>query len=102
MFSQPVCLSTAGRMCGKGGRHVWQRPGGMCGEGVCVAKGACVARGVCMVKGEECMAARGRAWPGGMHVQGACMAGVCMAEETSTAANRTHPTGMHPCLEYIY
>ena len=35
---------------------------------------------------------RGCAWLGGMHGQGACVAG-----ETATAADSTHPTGMHSC-----
>ena len=31
---------------------------------------------------------------------GACVAGeACMAGETATAANGTHPTGMHSCFE---
>ena len=28
---------------------------------------------------------------------GACVAGVCMAGDTATAADGTHPTGMHSC-----
>ena len=45
--------------------------------GACVASGACVAGWV-----------RGR---------GACIAGVCVAGETATAAGSTHPTWMHSC-----
>ena len=50
--------------------HTWQR-------------GACVVKGVCEVKG-------------------ACMAGgwgsvASVAGETATAADGTHPTGMHSC-----
>ena len=44
---------------------------------------------------------RGRAWQ-----RGACMVketcvvggGACMAGETATAADGTHPTGMHSCF----
>ena len=57
--------------------------GGMCGGGVC-------GRGPCMV--EVCMA-RGHALQGGVHGRGACMAG-----DTATAADGTHPTGMHSYL----
>ena len=38
------------------------------------------------------MYARGHAWLGGMHGR------ACMAGETATAADGTHPTGMHSCL----
>ena len=90
-----ACMVKAG-MCGRG--HVWQ---GVCmAEGhawqeACVAGGACVASGggihggVCVWQG-ACMVGRQHAW------QGACMA--CLAEETATAADGTHPTGMHSCF----
>ena len=52
-----------------GGAHVM---GGMHGRGVC-GRGACMA--------------------GGMHGGGACMAG-----DTATAVDGTHPTGMHSCF----
>ena len=46
--------------------------------------------------GRSCMAGGmhggGHAWQGG-HVLGVCMAG-----ETATAADGTHPTGMHFCF----
>ena len=66
------------------------------------------------------MHGRGHAWwvcvwqggmhGGGLHSQGACMAGgmqggragvwqgACMAREMATAADGMHPTGMHSCL----
>ena len=63
-----------GDMHGRG--HVWQ--GGMHG-----GRGACIA------------------W--GMHGIGVCMTGgVCMARETATAADGTHPTGMHSCLLHFF
>ena len=51
-------------------------------------------------RGGACMA-------GGVHGRVACMAGgmrgggVCVAGETATAADGTHPTGMHSCLVLI-
>ena len=56
--------------------------GGMCG------------RGACMVGGMHCM---GHAWHRGVHDRG-----VCMARETATAADGTHPTGMHSCLLHFF
>ena len=87
----------------KGG-HAWQR-------GVCIAKGGMA--GSCMAGG---MHSGGHVWWGGMHGrgeacmaggmhgrehvwQGACMAGACVAGEMATAADGTHPTGMHSCYE---
>ena len=55
--------------------------GGVCGGGH-VWQGMCMAGGACM--------AGGCAW------QGACMAG-----EIATAADGTHPTGMHSCLKSV-
>ena len=91
-----------GGMCGKGGVH---------GEGTCVAKGgACVAKRGMRGKGRACVAKRGmcgkgracvaqgrHVWQrGGMCGKGwACMVGACVAGETATAADGTHPTGMH-------
>ena len=56
----------------------------------------------------------GRAWQGGTCVAGvSCMAGggmcvcvgggvwLCMAGETATAADGTHPTGMHFCSNFV-
>ena len=62
------CLSTGG------GGHAWRK-------GACVAKGGMHSKwGVC---GKE----------------GVCMAvGACVAGETVTAADGTHPTGMHSCF----
>ena len=54
-------------------------------------------KGACMVKGGMCgkggMHSRACAWQGG----GRFMVGACMAGETATAADGTHPTGMHSC-----
>ena len=76
--------------CVAGWTHAWQG-GGMHDRGhawweVCVV-GVCMAEGACMVVG--------------MHDRGACVAGApppCMAGETTTEADGTHPTGMHSCL----
>ena len=61
--------------------HAWQQVHGM-GEGACMAAGVHgrghVRQGVCMV--------------GGVHDKGACT-----AAETVTAADGTHPIGMHSC-----
>ena len=40
----------------------------------------------------------------GVHHTGACMAGegACIAGETATAADGTHPTGMHSCLKTLF
>ena len=63
--------------------------GGVHGEGVYVA-------GVC-VCGREAWMVRGM--DGGGHVWwGACMVGGIVAGETTTAADGTHPTGMHSCF----
>ena len=35
---------------------------------------------------------------GGVHVRGCVWQGGCMAGETATAADGTHPTGMHSCF----
>ena len=58
------------------GARVWQ--GGMHGGG-CAWQGACMA--------------------GGVHGRGHAWWGVCMAGETATAADGTHPTGMHSCFK---
>ena len=47
--------------------------GGVCGEGACMVGG--------------------HAWRGCV-----CGGGVCVAGETATAADGTHPTGMHSCV----
>ena len=53
-----------------------------------------MAGGVC-VAGEG----HGRGY-GGMHGRGCALQGgeACMAGETATAADGTHPTGMHSCF----
>ena len=50
--------------------------------------GGCVWQGTCMVG--VCVA-------GGVHGGGSVWHGVCMVGETATAADGTHPTGMHSC-----
>ena len=40
----------------------------------------------------------GCAWQGGVCGGG----GACMAGETATAADSTHPTGMHSCHKFIH
>ena len=85
-----------GGACVSGG-HAWQ---GACMAGVCMwwgcawQRGMC-GRGACKAGGRVCMAG-GHAWQGGMHGRVACVAG-----ETATAADGTHPTGMHSCV-YIH
>ena len=58
-------------------------PGGHAWQGACIV-------GVCMARG---MHGRGHAWQGGMHGKGGGVVG-----EMATAADGTHPTGMHSCL----
>ena len=49
------------------------------------------------------MHGRGACVAGGMHGRRTCMSGgvrgrgACVAGETATAADGTHPTGMHSC-----
>ena len=101
MFSQAsVILFTEGGMHGRGvcgGGQAWHGGvGGMHGRGGvhgrghpwqgCVWWGACMAEGV-HGKGGACMAG-GCVWWG---------VSLCMAGETTTAADGTHPTGMHSC-----
>ena len=69
--------------------------------------GACVAKGGMCGKGgmhcERSMRGRGCAWQGGACVaRGMCGRGACMAGEIVTAADGTHPTGMHSCCIYRY
>ena len=99
MFSQTCVKNSV-----QGGEH---GSGGVHGRGACVVRGGHVWQGVC-VAGEACMAG-GHMWQG-VCVVGSCMAGrhawqwghawrgggeACMAVETTTAADGTHPTGMH-------
>ena len=75
MHGRGTCM--AGCMHGRG--HVWQRhawQGGMHGSGH-------VWQGACVVRGER-----------------VCQ-GVCMAGETATAVDGTHPTGLHSCLHFV-
>ena len=72
-----VCVRQSG-VCGKGGHAWWRR--GMCGREHVWQEGVWWA---CMVVG-------GHAW----QEQGASIAG-----DTATAADSTHPTGMHSCKE---
>ena len=94
-------------------------------KGACMVKGVCMAKGACVVKGAHMVWEHvwwGPAWQGvhvwrrgvclekgvcmavGYECQGVCMAGGvcgrgrCMAGETTTAADGTHPTGMHSCF----
>ena len=60
------------------------RGGGMHGSRVCMAGG-----GMC---GGD-VHGSGHAWWGGH----AWLGGACVAGETATAADGTHPTGMHSC-----
>ena len=82
MFSQ-VCVKNSVRGGGvHGWGHAWQ--------------GAYVVGG---------MHGRGCAWQGGMRGRGmcgrgdVCGRGACVAGETATAADGTHPTGMHSCSQ---
>ena len=73
--------------------YAWQ--GDMHAGGACVAGGhACVCIWQCgMRSGGHMHVRRGHAW------QGVCMAGgACVAGERTTAADGTHPTGMHSCM----
>ena len=50
-----------------------------------MARGVCMAGGACVVVG--------------INGRGVCVVGACVAGETATAADGTHPTGMHSCFE---
>ena len=39
----------------------------------------------------------GRVW-WGLHGRGCAWQGACVARDTATAADGTHPTGMHSCF----
>ena len=61
-------------------------------------------RGTCMAGGHAWQGdkhGRGHAWQGGHVWWGLCMVGVGVAGETATAADGTHPTGMHSCFKYF-
>ena len=64
---------------------------------------------VCMAGGMH--GSGGHVWQGGMHGRGACMAGGVHgrpgrawqeAGEMATAVDRTHPIGMHSCLNSLF
>ena len=66
----------------------------MCGRGACVV-GACMAGRACVAGGmHEHAWQEGHVWWGLFAVEGACVAG-----ETATAADGTHPTRMHSCYK---
>ena len=71
-----VCMTGGmhGRMDMHVMEHVWQGP---CMAGGCAWRGACMAGGLWQ---------RGHMWHG-----------TCMTGEAATAADGTHPTGMHSC-----
>ena len=107
-------------MYGKGGMHgdlgVCVVKGGVHGEGGMHGRGTCMAGGVhgggmhgrvhawwgcawqegCAWQG-VCMAG-GHAWQGNMHGGGVHGREACVAGETATVADGTHPTAMHSCL----
>ena len=56
----------------------------MHGRGICVTGGGMCGGGLCM--------AGGHVLQGYMHGRG------CVVGETATAADGTHPTGMHSCF----
>ena len=75
-----------GRGCVRHRGCAWGVHGGwdMCGVGHAWQWGTWLGGGSCMT--------------GGMHDGGGgCFRGACMAAETETAADGTHPTGMHSC-----
>ena len=100
--------------------HAWQ---GACiaKEGACMVRGCAWQRGACIVKGvvygiggrhgKGGYAWQGHTWHGegvmcgqeayiaGEHTWLGCMRGqgACVAGETATAVDGTHPTGMHSC-----
>ena len=77
------------------------------------------ASGHSVHRGGTCLAGEGHAWQGGMHGRGCTWqggmhgrehawrrgvrgrGGACVAGETATVADGTHPTGMHSCLVLI-
>ena len=89
---QEVCMAGGhvwwGGMCGEGGAYMAGGMHGMCGRGGMHGRGDICGRGCVWW---------GHAWQGDMHGSGG-MRGrewACMARETTTAADGTHPTGMH-------
>ena len=71
----------------------------VCSQGGCIPVRACMCvshhvrgRG-CLPEGGVCL---GDIWPGGCLPGGVCLVG-CTPPETASAADGTHPTGMHSC-----
>ena len=64
----------------------------MYGKGIRGGGGVAYMVGACM--------AGGCAWQGACMVGGVHGRGVCVAGEMATAADGTHPTGMHSCLTF--
>ena len=106
MFSQAsVILSTGAGACMAGGCAL---QGGVHGGWHAWPGGTCVAGGVCG------MCTRGHVWQGGhvaggvhgwghvwqegVHGRGHAWQGACVAGETTTAADGTHPTEMYSCF----
>ena len=76
----------------RGGGHAWQ--GGVHGKRWCVAGG---------------MHCGGHVWQEACMAEGACVTGghvwqeeACVPGEMATAADGTHPTGMHSCFNTAY
>ena len=105
-----VCKSSCGKVFTRVCQEFCPKEGvcvsGMCAWGTCMAgdvhgKGACVAGGSAWQGGHvwqgcawgACMVG-GHAWQGSVH---GGEGGACTAGETATAADGTHPTGMHSC-----
>ena len=108
---QGACV--AGGMCGRG--HVWQR-GAVADPGFCQGGGANSPGGRQHTNlsnfSKNCMKLKEFGPPGARASPAppldpplgcACKAGgcACVAGETATAADGTHPTGMHSCLMTI-
>ena len=103
MFSQASVILFRGGVRGGGGVH---------GRGVCMAgghawQGGMFGRGHAWQRG---MHGRGHVWQGDVHGRGCAWQGGMHgregyawqeAGETTTAADGTHPTGMHSCLKNV-
>ena len=83
-----VCLSTGGGslLPGVPGPGGCLLQGGVCSQGGCLVPGGCLLRG--------------GAWSGGRVGIPACTEADTPPGETATAADGTHPTGMHSCLVF--
>ena len=92
IFSQASVILSTGRRGACMGGHAW--PGGVRGQGVCVARGGMHGQGVVHGGGVHGRG-RGHAWQGG-HAWHACPPWAdTMATAYSQWAGSTHPTGMH-------